>query len=310
MQSFACLMYHNVVRNGSLREPSNEWAALSPSILSYFVEERAFAEQIAALKSSVELVTLQQVREFYASVLPSPPGRGAGGEGAPAADHATLPTNTGSLATSATTSKATLLTFDDGWAGTLHLAAPILRAANSEATVFVTTDLIDKPGFLTSSELANLPKELQVGSHTKTHCFLNELPSDQIREELRVSKQVLEEITGREIDTISIPNGAVDRRVTQIASEVGYRLVFTSEVHSNTRHSGPLEIGRAAVRTNSTTQQILHFARGEYGRESLRRLVLGLPKAILGPGRYRRLRARLLGEQGGQLEMTDLVAGR
>jgi peptidoglycan/xylan/chitin deacetylase (PgdA/CDA1 family) len=293
MQSFACLMYHNVVRDGSLREPSNEWAALSPSILGYFVEERAFAEQIAALKSSVELVTLQQVREFYA-----------------VAEVARLPKNPGSLATSATTSKAALLTFDDGWAGTLYLAAPILRAANAEATVFVTTDLIDKPWFLTRSELANLPKELQVGSHTKTHCFLNELPSDQIREELRVSKQVLEEITGHEIDTISIPNGAVDRRVTQIATEVGYRLVFTSEVHSNSRQSGPLEIGRAAVRTNTQTQQILQFAHGEYGRESLRRLVLGLPKAILGPGRYRRLRARLLGEQGGQLEMADLVAGR
>lgn len=293
MQSFACLMYHNVVRDGSLIEPSKEWAALSPSILSYFVEERAFAEHIAALKSSVELVTLQQVREFYA-----------------VAELARVPTNTGSLATSATDSKAAILTFDDGWAGTLHLAAPILKDAGAEATVFVTTDLIDKPGFLTRSELANLPKELQVGSHTKTHCFLNELPEPRIREELRVSKQVLEEITGREIDTISIPNGAVDRRVKQIAAEEGYRLVFTSEVHSNTRQTGALEIGRAAVRTSTSTQQILQFAQGEYGRESWRRLVLELPKSILGPGRYRRLRARLLGEQGGQLEMADLVAGQ
>lgn len=306
MESFACLMYHNVVRDGSLSGLSPEWAALSPSILSYFVEERAFAEQVAALKTAVKLVTLQQVREFYADRPPSPPRRGAGGEGSPAADSSGGTQDGRSLTTSATA----LLTFDDGWAGTLHLAAPILRDAGAEATVFVTTDLIDKPVFLTRSELANLPKELQLGSHTKTHCFLNELPENRIREELRVSKQVLEEITGREIDTISIPNGAVDKRVKQIAAEVGYRLVFTSEVHSNTRQTGALEIGRAAVRTNTQTQQILQFAQGEYGRESWRRLVLGLPKTILGPGRYRRLRARLLGEQGGQLEMADLVVGR
>ena len=121
---------------------------------------------------------------------------------------------------------------------------------------------------------------------------------------------MLEAATGREIDTISIPNGAVDKRVKQIAAEVGYRLVFTSEVHSNTRQAGPLEIGRAAVRTSTSPQQILQFAQGEYRRESWRRLMLGLPKTILGPGRYRRLRARLLGEQGGQLEMADLVVGR
>ena len=66
MESFACLMYHNVVGDGSLSGPSPEWSALSPSILSYFVEERAFAEQIAAMKSAVKLVTLQQVRDFYA----------------------------------------------------------------------------------------------------------------------------------------------------------------------------------------------------------------------------------------------------
>ncbi len=100
MESFACLMYHNVVRDGSLSGPSAEWAALSPSILSYFVEERAFAEQVAALETTVKLVTLQQVREFYA-----------------VAELARVSMNTGSLATSATTSKAALLTFDDGWAG-------------------------------------------------------------------------------------------------------------------------------------------------------------------------------------------------
>ena len=194
MQAFSCLMYHNVCANGSLSDLTGEWAALSPSIKSYFVEESAFAAQIAAVQRSVDLLRLERVKNFFSSPvrrqqdLPIPDPR-----------------------------PSTLLTFDDGWRGTLDLALPILQRYAAEATVFVTTNLLDTPGFLRANELHQLPSLLQIGSHCQTHRFLNELSTEQIREELRVSKEELEQLTGRCVDTVSIPNGAVDKHFDLVA---------------------------------------------------------------------------------------------
>ena len=283
MQTFSCLMYHNVCANGSLADPHGEWAELSPSIKSYFVEETAFASQIGLVRWHANPVTLEQVRNFFVHSVSS---------------HL--------LSASPDSRPSTLITFDDGWRGTLDLAVPVLRKHAAEATVFITTSLLDTPGFLRAAELHSLPPELQVGSHCKTHGFLNEMTNAEIREELRVSKLELEQLTGRPIDTVAIPNGAVDNRVRRIAQELGYTLVFTSEVHINSRWSGPVHIGRSAIRWTTRPDEVRQFAEGELGLEPFRRMVLSLPKRILGPVRYRRLRAWWMGEKTTQREMKDL----
>ncbi len=283
MQAFSCLMYHNVCTNGSLGDPNGEWAALSPSIKSYFVEETAFASQIGLVRWHVDPVTLDQVRNFFAHSVSS---------------HL--------LSVQPDPRPSTLITFDDGWRGTLDLAVPVLQRHGAEATVFITTSLLDKPGFLRAAELHSLPPELQVGSHCKTHGFLNEMPDAEIREELRVSKEELEQLTGRPIDTVAIPNGAVDNRVRRIAQELGYALVFTSEVHLNSRWSGPVHIGRSAIRLTTRPDEVRQFAEGNFGFDPFRRMVLSLPKRILGPVRYRQLRAWWMGEKTTQREMKDL----
>ena len=287
MQTFSCLMYHNVCANGSLADPHGEWVELSPSIKSYFVEETAFASQIGLVRWHADPVTLDQVRQFFAHSVSS---------------HL--------LSVQPDPRPAALITFDDGWRGTLDLAVPVLQRHAAEATVFITTSLLDTPGFLRSAELNSLPPELQVGSHCKTHGFLNEMSDAEIREELRVSKEELEQLTGRPIDTVAIPNGAVDNRVRRIAQELGYALIFTSEVHINSRWSGPVHIGRAAIRSTTRPDDVRQFAEGHFGLDPFRRMVLSLPKRILGPQRYRSLRAWWMGEKSTQREMKDLSPAR
>ena len=205
MQAFSCLMYHNVCADGSLDNPAGPWAALSPSIRSYFVEESAFAAQISAIMRSCDMITLEKVQNFFASPMPR-------------SSEPELPDSRPS----------TLITFDDGWRGTLERAAPILQRHAAEATVFVTSNLLDTPGFLSASELHRLPTQLRIGSHCKTHRFLNEMSPVEIREELLYSKSELERLSSREVNCVAIPNGAVDDRVREIALDVGYSLIFTS----------------------------------------------------------------------------------
>ncbi len=283
MQAFSCLMYHNVCANGSLAAANGEWATLSPSITSYFLEESAFEAQIAEVQRHAELITLDRLTRFFQS-----------------------PVNRQEESTQPDTRPSTLITFDDGWRGTLDLAVPVLRKYSAEATVFITTGLLDSPGFLRGTELHELPPQLKVGSHCKTHGFLNEMSDNQIREELRLSKEELEQLTGKPVNTVAIPNGAVDARVRKIALELGYELVFTSDVQLNSRWTGPVHIGRAAIRSTTTPEQASHYAEGDFGFEPIRRMALSLPKRVLGPHRYRRLRAWWFGENQVHKEMHDL----
>lgn len=275
--SFICLMYHNLLPCGGAGRDAD---ALSPSITSYFVDERAFVAQLQMLAESVDVMSHDDVARFY--------------EGQPAETTSSRP--------------RVHLTFDDGWKGCVELGAPLLESRGWQATLFVTTELIGRPQFVSESDLrAVAGKAFHIGSHARTHCFLNELADPAIQEELKSSKQRLEDILGRPVDSVSIPNGAVDDRVRDIAAQLGYRLVFTSSAHANSRATCPLNVGRIAVRSSTTSAQVAAFARGQFGRERLRQGVLSLPKRVLGPKNYRTLRRTLLGEGRRQSEMHDLM---
>ncbi|RLS57915.1 MAG: hypothetical protein DWH91_03545, partial [Planctomycetota bacterium] len=68
-------------------------ARLSPSVRSYFVEEGGFASQLASLYGTADLITLDRVRKYFRN----------SGEGIRPLDLR----------------PSVLLTFDDGWSGTL-----------------------------------------------------------------------------------------------------------------------------------------------------------------------------------------------
>jgi hypothetical protein len=202
----------------------------------------------------------------------------------------------------------TLVTFDDGWAGSFEAAGPILKSCGARAIVFVTTGLIGKPLFFTPRQLQALSDEVfEIGSHTVTHPFLNELPEPAIRRELMDSRRCLEDLLGRPVETISIPNGAIDRRVRSCAQEAGYRFIFTSATPRPNAETDPLNIGRVALRRETSMRDFEHWISGDVRSAGWRMGALSVAKGILGSGRYRRWRARYLGEQAGQDEMASLL---
>jgi len=272
MSGFVCLMYHDVCRDEEA--PS---ARLSPSIRSYSVTTGQFAAHVAAI------------------------GR----------DRWMDPKELGNPARPATADARprVLLTFDDGWRGSIEEAGPILAQAGARAIVFLTTGLIGHPLFVDDAMLRDLSTEVfEVGAHTVTHPFLAECSSEVIRRELRDSRQTLEDILGRCVDCVSIPNGSIDERVLELAYECGYEFVFTSETRLNSGEPASRTIGRVAVRSETSAETVTQWANGTLGAASWRRRALELPRRVLGPQRYRRLRSWALGEELGQDDMADLVA--
>jgi peptidoglycan/xylan/chitin deacetylase (PgdA/CDA1 family) len=260
-------MYHNVPAD------MQRYESLGASITSYFVSREQFARHVEDIDAwGGWFLNGEQAEDFFL-------GR-----------HL----NNGP---SWPKSYPVLLTFDDGWRETVEVGGPILEANRCQAFLFVTTQFVGQGNFLDRGQLANLPrKQFTLGSHAKTHRLLSLLSEDEIRSELKDSKTCLEDIAGHAIEALSIPGGAWDRRVRQIASEVGYRFIFTSEPHANTRRTGALAIGRLAIRQKTSPATLQRFVEQRITSERIRRSLLQGPKRLLGLARYERMRRYLLGQ--------------
>ncbi len=67
-----------------------------------------------------------------------------------------------------------------------------------------------------------------IGAHGFSHRHLNRLQAAQINEELKSSKRWLENLTQKEVTTMSYPHGAFNPQVQEIAASIGYLYAATS----------------------------------------------------------------------------------
>jgi peptidoglycan/xylan/chitin deacetylase (PgdA/CDA1 family) len=70
-------------------------------------------------------------------------------------------------------------------------------------------------------ELAQNPL-FEIGSHATTHSNLLKLPQEQVLNELRDSKDYLEKITSKKIDSLAYPFGNYNRDMINLAESLGY----------------------------------------------------------------------------------------
>jgi peptidoglycan/xylan/chitin deacetylase (PgdA/CDA1 family)/glycosyltransferase involved in cell wall biosynthesis len=141
--------------------------------------------------------------------------------------------------------KPVILTFDDGYEDNYTCAFPLLKKFGFSAVIFLVADAIRRTNFWDIDEpqvaLMNNKqiREMSVagtefGSHTVMHPNLSQCSPEQIRKELVESKQVIEQLTGREIISIAYPYGAVNETIKSIAVETGYKFGIAT-------NSGPLK---------------------------------------------------------------------
>jgi peptidoglycan/xylan/chitin deacetylase (PgdA/CDA1 family) len=137
------------------------------------------------------------------------------------------------------------VTFDDAFASVRN-ALPVLERHGVRATVFACTGYADDGRSLDVRELADElrahPEELrtmgwdelrelagrgvEIGSHTVSHPHLPRLSDAELQDELRSSKQRLEDELGRPCRVLAYPFGDCDERVRAAARAAGYDAAF------------------------------------------------------------------------------------
>jgi len=126
-----------------------------------------------------------------------------------------------------------VLTFDDGYEDFHSRAMPWLDRYGFTATLFVTTGWIrdagplatgHRPGHMLSwtqiSEAADIG--IEIAAHTCLHPQLDQLPREQVHDELYASKAQLEDKLGSAVVGLAYPYGYSNNRVRQIARDLSY----------------------------------------------------------------------------------------
>lgn len=121
------------------------------------------------------------------------------------------------------------LSFDDGADSDYKIVMPILEGLNFKATFFITTGYIGKSGYMDWEQVKVLKKRgFDVQSHTHSHPLLGTLNKEKIKEELKTSKEIIEDKLGVEVRAVSLPGGSFNKAVLETAFNYGYKYVFDS----------------------------------------------------------------------------------
>ena len=112
-------------------------------------------------------------------------------------------------------SKPILLTFDDGYKDNYTILFPLLKKYGLKATIFVVTNTVWSDNRLSVEDITEMSASglVSIQSHTKNHYMLTTLAEKKLLDELSLSKEYIEGLTGKPVIALCYPEGAVNKMV-------------------------------------------------------------------------------------------------
>ncbi|MBR2215468.1 MAG: polysaccharide deacetylase family protein [Selenomonadaceae bacterium] len=144
--------------------------------------------------------------------------------------------------------KPIVLTFDDGYADNYYEMLPIIEEYGMKATVYMVTNNIGQPRYLTWDELRDMQRRgIEIGSHTANHIPLTALSPEDRRDEVYLSKLLMEWNGIDTVFSLSYPNGAYDDTLPELLKENEYLTAVTGDGGLNTMETNPYLLQRVNI---------------------------------------------------------------
>lgn len=191
--------------------------------------------------------------------------------------------------------KSVAITFDDGCETDLTVAAPMLKERGFHATFYVTASWVGRSGYMSSSQLRELSSSFEIGCHSMTHPYLNDLEPDLLQHEIVTARSRLEDIIGKKVEHFSCPGGRYDARALALAKKTGYRSVGNSHSRANSPSTDPFHLGRVVVMRDTNDLAFSQLCSGSgLWKTRLGESTRSCVRTIMGNRLYDQLRGRLL----------------
>jgi peptidoglycan/xylan/chitin deacetylase (PgdA/CDA1 family) len=173
--------------------------------------------------------------------------------------------------------KPIILTFDDGYEDNYTYAFPILKEFGFTATIFlITKDIGGLSGWVDSEETVKEPllswdkiKEMSdygidFQPHTHTHPSLPKLDKEKIKEELVISKEIIEKELKKKAEFLCYPYGHFDSVVQQILKEVGYKCALTTKRGLVKQNDNPYALNRIGIKDKHGLLRFIRYVEFKY----------------------------------------------
>jgi len=160
--------------------------------------------------------------------------------------------------------RSVAITFDDGFGNNLR-AIEALATRGLRATLYLTTGKSGSAELLTPRQIEALAQGtdyVEIGAHSVTHPYLDELEPMEVWAEVTHSKQHLEQLLGLQIRTFAYPYGALSGLVRELVVAAGFQ--SAAAVKNALSHSAddPFAIARWTVGRATSVQKLQELLSG------------------------------------------------
>lgn len=161
---------------------------------------------------------------------------------------------------SALPEKPVCITFDDGYEDSYKIVYPVMKEMGFPWTVFVITDDVGRPNYLTWDQLKEMANShtVTIANHTLSHPKLHNLGTKAEKEkEIVGANQALKYHLGIDNVWLAYPYGDYDDEVIDICKKAGIKMAVTTDAGRVHVGSEPFDLKRVYI---GNDVNIDHFA--------------------------------------------------
>jgi len=173
--------------------------------------------------------------------------------------------------------KVAALTFDDITKNFVEYAVPVLNELKVKANVFPIQNMTFNLPFhnlkpegvpaLTEEDIVQLDQQgFAIGSHGQSHRNFHKIPIEEAIKEMHESKEWLEGLLGKTIQTICFPIGGIDSDLALAAENLGYTIgISTFKGSLQILDSDKMALRRVNIKNDTLGNKLVSSVSAFYG---------------------------------------------